>query len=37
MLYGALLVLCMMYRHQGLFGEYAFSAHTPESKEGADV
>jgi branched-chain amino acid transport system permease protein len=35
-LYGALLVLCMMYRPQGLFGDYSFNAHTPE-KRGHDI
>jgi branched-chain amino acid transport system permease protein len=34
-LYGVLLVLCMMYRPQGLFGEYTFNTHTPKRK-GAD-
>ncbi|MFZ3254242.1 MAG: hypothetical protein WA133_08180, partial [Syntrophales bacterium] len=36
-LYGTLLVLCMMYRPQGLFGEYAFNAHPAERKKEADA
>ncbi len=36
-LYGVLLVLCMMYRPQGLFGEYAFNAHPKERKEVEDA
>ena len=36
-LYGVLLVLCMMYRPQGLFGEYAFKAHTAGRKKVADT
>jgi branched-chain amino acid transport system permease protein len=36
-LYGTLLVLCMMYRPQGLFGEYAFNAHPPKRKGDDDA